>query len=177
MDKQLSELNGRFSNQVVDLLTLSSSLVPKNCFKAFDVEKIQSLVEKYYPCDFTEQEKISLVYQLEHYILDVCSHPELNKLSTMVELCRGLVATEKSIIYYLVYRLIRLILTLPISTATTERAFPAMKIIKTRLRNKMEDDFLRDNLIVFIEREIAESFSTDSIIEDFKNEKERRGLL
>ncbi|TVU44128.1 hypothetical protein EJB05_03561, partial [Eragrostis curvula] len=36
-------------------------------------------------------------------------------------------------------RLIRLVLTLRVSTATTERAFSAMKLVKTRKRNKMED--------------------------------------
>ena len=46
-------------------------------------------------------------------------------------------------------RLIRLVLTLPVSTATMERAFSAMKLLKTRLRNKMKDDFferLHDSL-------------------------------
>jgi len=62
-------------------------------------------------------------------------------------------------------RLIRLVLTLPVSTATTERAFSAMKLLKTRLQNKMEDDFLRDCMIVYIEREIAMKFTTDSIID------------
>ena len=73
-------------------------------------------------------------------------------------------------------RLIRLVLTLPVSTATTERAFSAMKLLKTRLRNKMEDNFLRDCMIVYIEREIAMKFTTDSIIDDLyakKNNKVR----
>ena len=70
--------------------------------------------------------------------------------------------------------MIRLVLTLPVSTATSERAFSAMKIVKTRLRNKMEDEFLADNLVVNIEREIAETFSSDSILKDFVSLKERR---
>jgi len=48
---------------------------------------------------------------------------------------------EKNI-YPLVDRLIRFILTLPVSTATTERAFSAMKIVKISLRNRIENDFL-----------------------------------
>ena len=65
-------------------------------------------------------------------------------------------------------------LTLPVSTATTERSFSAMRIVKTRLRNKMEDDFLTNSLIMYIEREIAEKLSIDSIIDDFRDLKERR---
>jgi len=52
-----------------------------------------------------------------------------------------------------------------------------MKIIKTRLRNKMEDDFLTDYMIVYIEREIAEKFTTCLIIEDFYSMKQRRAKL
>jgi hypothetical protein len=60
------------------------------------------------------------------------------------------------LIIFFLGRLIRLVLTLPVSTATTERAFSAMKLVKTRLRNKMEVGFLRDCLIIYIEKEIAE---------------------
>jgi hypothetical protein len=52
---------------------------------------------------------------------------------------------EKNI-YPLVDRLIRFILTLPVSTATTERAFSAMKIVKISLRNRIENDFLASYL-------------------------------
>ena len=49
-----------------------------------------------------------------------------------------------------------------------------MNIVKTKLRSKMEDDFLSDSLIVYIEKEIAEKLSTESIIDDFRDLKERR---
>jgi hypothetical protein len=104
----------------------------------------------------------------------VLNHPKLKNLSSTAELCRGLIETGKSEIYYLIDRLIRLILTLPVSTATTERAFSAMKIVKTRLRNKMEDEFLADNLVVYIEKEISESFNSDLILDDFVSLRARR---
>ena len=53
---------------------------------------------------------------------------------------------KKKNIYPLVDRLIRFILTLPVSTATTERAFSAMKIVKISLRNRIENDFLASYL-------------------------------
>jgi len=78
-----------------------------------------------------------------------------------------LIETEKSERYHLINRLIRLVLTLPVFTATTERAFSAMKVFKTRLRNKMDDEFLANSLAVYIEREIYESFNSDLILDDF----------
>lgn len=65
-------------------------------------------------------------------------------------------------------------LTLPVSTTTTERAFSAMNIVKTKLRNKIEDEFLTDSLMVYIEREVAATISIDSIIDRFRESKTRR---
>ncbi|KAK4549592.1 hypothetical protein RGQ29_032748 [Quercus rubra] len=80
----------------------------------------------------------------------------------------------KSNIYFLIDRLIRLGLTLPVSTATTEQAFSAMKLLKTRLRNRMEDEFLADNMIVYIEKEIAGNFTIEMIMDEFYSMKNRR---
>ena len=84
-----------------------------------------------------------------------------------------MVRTKKSEYYPLIYRVVKLVLTLPVSTATIERAFSAMNVIKTDLYNKMEDEFLSDAMI-FIERDIAATISTDSIIDDFEDLKRRR---
>ncbi|KAJ8762728.1 hypothetical protein K2173_012220 [Erythroxylum novogranatense] len=63
---------------------------------------------------------------------------------------------QKSKNFPLVYRVVTLVLTLPISTATTERSFSAMKIVKTRLHNKMEDEYLSDCLLVGTEEIVLE---------------------
>ena len=85
-----------------------------------------------------------------------------------------MVRTRKSEYYPLIYRVVKLVLTLPVSTATTKRAFSAMNVIRTDLRNKMEDEFLLDTMMLFIERDIATTISTDSIIDDFEDLKRRR---
>jgi len=38
------------------------------------------------------------------------------------------------------------------NSQTTKRAFSAMKIVKTRLCNRIEDDFLANYLIVYIKK-------------------------
>ena len=95
-------------------------------------------------------------------------------MSTIFELCRGLQISGKSKIYFLIDRLIRLVLTLLVSTATTKRVFSAMKLLKIRLRNKMEDDFLTDNMIVYIEKKIVRNFTIEMIMDEFYSMKNRR---
>jgi hypothetical protein len=42
-----------------------------------------------------------------------------------------------------------------------------MKFVKTRLRSKMGDAYLRDYLVVYIERELAAMISSDNIIKAY----------
>ena len=50
-----------------------------------------------------------------------------------------MVETNKDVIYPLVHLLVKLVLTLSISTATMERSFSGMKYIKNELHNQMGD--------------------------------------
>lgn len=63
LDKQLHEMAFRFNDEAIELLNLSSALIPKED-EVLNVDKIVLLVEKYYPADFTEQERLRLRYEL-----------------------------------------------------------------------------------------------------------------
>jgi hypothetical protein len=70
-------------------------------------------------------------------------------------------------LFHLFARLIRLVLTLPVSTRTTKRAFSTKKILKNQLRNKMEDGFFSDCMSLRIERDYINDIDSDIIINDF----------
>ena len=132
------------------------------------------MVDNFYPIDFTDDEKNDLKKELDLYKYDVVQHSGFKNLKNISELCQWMVRTRKSKYYLLIYRVVKLVLTLPISTATTKRTFSAMNVIKLDLRNKMEDEFFLDAMILFIERDIAATISTDSIIDDFEDLKRRQ---
>ncbi|KAL5807740.1 hypothetical protein ACOSQ3_028431 [Xanthoceras sorbifolium] len=152
-----SVLNSRFPEQTIELLTLSMALSPVDGFKSFNVDDICTLATKFYSQDFDKNDIEELRRQLGHYKFDVLCSPTFRNFASLSELCQCLSETKRSEHYTLVDKLIRLVLTLPVSTATTERAFSAMKLLKTPLRNKMEDDFLTDCMVIYIEREIADT--------------------
>ncbi|XP_073138703.1 uncharacterized protein [Henckelia pumila] len=170
----LMELNTRFNESSVELFSLSTTLDPKNSFDSFKSDDICKLATKFYPKYFTDQDIVALEYELVHYKLDVVQNL---KVSTLVELCQQLTESGRSKVYVMLTRLIHLVLTLPVSTATTERAFSAMKHVKTALRNKMEDDFLADCLTLYIERDLTKDIDVDSIIDEFYVLKSRRTQL
>ncbi|XP_050290373.1 uncharacterized protein LOC126728619 [Quercus robur] len=174
IDSQLQELNYRFNEDAMELLRLSSALEPREALKSFRISDLCLLVKNFYPQDFTDYDKQVLEKELYHFEHNVVQDPEFKKLKSLSELSQWLVRTGNSEHYKLVYRMVILVLTLPVSTATTERAFSAMKLVKTELRNKMEDDFLNDSLMLYIEKDIASTFSLDSIVDDFEDLKERQ---
>ena len=82
-----------------------------------------------------------------------------------------MVATQKHIVFSHVYLLIKLALTLPVATASVERAFSAMNNIKSRLRNRMRDEWINDALVTYIEKETFDTISDDAIMNCFQNMK------
>ncbi|XP_022862574.1 zinc finger MYM-type protein 1-like [Olea europaea var. sylvestris] len=90
-----------------------------------------------YPLDFSAIYGIVLSDQLETYIFDMRSNKEFEGLNGLGDLAEKLVLTKKDKVYPLVYRLLTLALILPVATATMERVFSAMSIVKNRLRNRV----------------------------------------
>lgn len=61
--------------------------------------------------------------------------------------------------------MVRLVLALPMSIATTNQAFLAMNVVKTNFSNKMENIFFTKSLMLYIEM-TSSTFSLDSGIDD-----------
>ena len=77
------------------------------------------------------------------------------------DLAQKMIETKKHVVYPLVYLLVTLALILPVTTSTVERAFSAMKIVKNRSRNRMGDQWMTNNLIVYIEKDIFDCIDND----------------
>jgi hypothetical protein len=73
-----------------------------------------------------------------------------------------------------VYRLVELALILPVATATVERTFSAMNIIKTRRRNKMGDEWMNNNMVCYIERDLFVDIKDENILKHFQGLRTRK---
>ncbi|XP_052206770.1 uncharacterized protein LOC127811097 [Diospyros lotus] len=176
IDFVLMELSTRFNDKSIELISLSVALDPKNSFELFNSDDICTLAKKFYLKDFSSQDTYALEYELNYYVHDVIADQRF-QVSTLVELCQELTNSGRLDTYIMITRLIRLVLTLLVSTATTEWAFSVMKLLKTTLRNKMEDDFLTDCMTLYIERELALTIDVDSVVDEFFVSKSRRAQV
>ncbi|CAD6262070.1 unnamed protein product [Miscanthus lutarioriparius] len=175
IDALLTEMNHRFSETSSELLVCMAAFNPRDSSN-FDVKKLVRLAE-IYADDFDIGELAVLPNHLTQFVnrarrtLDFLGCTELGKVAEIM------VKTKMHISYKLVYRLIELILILPVATASVERIFSALNIIKTDLRNKMGDEWLNDLMICYTEKEIFRKIDNEKIKKRFQEMKKRRMLL
>lgn len=176
VDKICAEMNHRFGEATTELLTCFSCLDPKNSFSKFDVNKLARLAE-IYDGDFCDHDRAIVKEQLQTYILHVRRHAAFASCTNIASLATKMIETEKHLVFPLVYKFIELALLVPVSTATVERSFSAMKIIKSKLRNKIADDWFNNLMVCYIERELFKSLDEATILRRFQNIKTRKMQL
>ena len=168
IDWLVQELDSRFNETSSELLVCSATFNPRDSFADFDVDNLMRLA-KLYPDDFSFDDLRELRHQLCLYIADVREDGRFSNLNTIGELSQKMVQSKKHHRYTFVYRLLKLVLVLPIATATVERCFHAMKIVKTCLANRMGDEHLSNRLICYVEKEILKKVTNEAVVRRFMN--------
>ena len=98
-------------------------------------------------------------------------------LRSLAELSMMLVKERKVSRYDIVYKLLKLVLLLPVATASVERIFSIMNFVKNKLRSKIGQKFLNGCLVTFIEREFFLQAKDEDIIKYFQDMKDRKVIL
>jgi hypothetical protein len=130
-----------------------------------------------YSVDFSSHFCCLLVDELNICIDVMKRSPEFIACDSMSGLALKLVQKRQHLTFPLVYRLIALALTLPVATTSVERVFSAMNIIKSDLQNRIEDDWLNDLMICYVEKEIFTKINDKKIMLCFHSYSNCRGHL
>ena len=149
---------------------------PLHLFAAFDQEKLVKLATKFYASDFTSDELARLPWQLNMYVANVRRDERFQNLKNLCEISIMLVETKKHEQYHIVYKLLMLVLILPVATTSVERIFYSMSYAKNKLRNKMGDEYLNNCLVTFVEREFFNQVKDEDVIKLFQK-GDRRVIL
>ncbi|XP_057786232.1 uncharacterized protein LOC131003703 [Salvia miltiorrhiza] len=132
VDLIIQEMNNRFSEASTDLLRCMACLDPINFFSQFDINQLMHFTT-WYPEDFSIGDCLCLQQQLRNFIAFVRHHPRFSTITDLGSFAQEMVQSGNHLIFQLVYRMIELTLVLPVATASVERAFSAMKIVKSDL--------------------------------------------
>ena len=103
-------------------------------------------------------------------------HDEFRVCYDLASLAKKMFELERNIMFPRVYRIIELGLLLPVVTASVERAFSVMKIIKIELHNKMADAWLNDLMVCYIERGLFKGLDLAEIKKEFQKKNRRMPL-
>jgi len=174
IDQISQELDYRFDEINMELLSYMSAFNPSNSFASFDAQKLLRLAE-FYPNDIKGHDLMKLEWQLNNYIDDVRQNDSFKGLVNLVDLSVKLIQTNRHTLYDMVYLLLKMVLLLSVATTSVERVFSAMASVKIKKkRNKLGGALLDDCLVTFIERDIFFEVAENDIIETFMSIRNRR---
>ena len=95
----------------------------------------------------------------------------VSKMKSQVDFSTSLNVTDPDL-YPSIYRIICILLTMPVSSATSERSFSAMQCVKSYLRSTMGDERLSNLSLLHVHRHL--NVDVDTAINDFISRKSRR---
>jgi hypothetical protein len=107
---------------------------------------------KLYPQDFDSKESRDVDKDLCLYIFYVRTHDSFSNIATLVELSKYGGDKETYYVSYMFYWSLKQVIVLHVSTATVERCFTTMKLVKTFLCSCLNDDNLSDDVICYVEK-------------------------
>lgn len=164
LDHFISELKSRFLNHQ-EVLGSFMCLIPTE----------ESIITK------VEEEQIKMLvsfYQEDLECSDVAAVGELHLWYKTI--CESKIISKNALDYYIacnevvfptISTLLKILVTLPVSTSTSERSFSTLRRIKTYLRNTIGQERLNGIAMLNIHREL--SISPDEVIEEISKSPRR----
>jgi len=161
-----------FSNIVQKFEVLN----PKKMSKENIDENIISIqnLSKFYNVDVDEVD-----IEVEYRSFCLVYHQVHNEIEPLKlnEVLKFMISRDMVSSYPNLYTLYKIFYTLPVSSATAERSFSRLKLLKTYLRSTMTEDRLSNLAILSIESNLAQTINFNKVISTFASMKKRRKLL
>ena len=108
-------------------------------------------------------------------IENICRVP--NNANNCMEFLNYLITSGLVECFPNIYIALRIILTVPVTVASGERSFSALKLIKSYLRSRMGPSRLNGLAIMTIEHELARTINFEDLIDTFAKAKARKKLF
>ena len=164
-------LADRFEQPGYRMYSNLEQMVLKGC-KREDYDDEFTFVSEHYSCDL---DTANLRIQLQTLATNFPSHQDIS-LGNVVKYFQNLTNRRKSL-YSEVIKLVKLILVMPASNATSERSFSALRRLKTYLRTTMSQCRLNNLMVLHVHRDIVDKMSLLQIGNEFISASDHRKSL
>ena len=167
-DLIISQCKNRFEDLVhVDLSDLVDCSKFKQNFEIFPEQQLKTVVECYSQLNENKlKTELTVIY----------SRPDLRDFVGVLPLLNFILDNQIDDTFEELTKLLRIIVTSPMSSAEAERCFSTLKRIKSFLRNTMTEKRLNALAMLSIEKEMIKNIENfnSKVIEKFVNMKDRR---
>ena len=179
LDKLLSELDKRFSDQACDLLPVAAAFYPQH-LSPTNVRKVENLA-KFYKLDekLVGQQYLlfsqSIIYK--KWKLDYENYQKNSTKTCWMCLPTLLKLFGQNNFHHLftdLFRMIVILATFPVTVVSCERTHSKVELINNYLRVIMSSERLEDLVEISCERDISDSITLDRMVEAVKLPGERR---
>lgn len=160
LDRIISELKSRFSKDSLEIMEGVQSLNPRSD-SFLNFEKLLPMA-KFYSCNI---ENLEIELKQAMLTLHRKKSSDAIKVDTILEFTNFL--EPYSIPFLELYRLCKIACVLPVSSASCERSFSALKLIKSFLRTTMTEERLTDLATLSIEARLASQINMELVVSRF----------
>ena len=170
IDRLVNEMTRRFSTEAGAVLMGTSALNPENA-TFLEKESLEPMAQLY---GIKKDDLLAEVHQMRRLLERKKEQGET--LSSTLEFLSMLKPYKDS--FEDIYKLLRIAVTLPVTSASCERSFSCMRRVKTYLRNRMANPRLSNLACLSIHAERTKALDVQKIIDSFAlNHSNRRIVL
>lgn len=170
LDRINSELQRRFSNATCDILRGIQCLNPNN-ENFLSMNNLKSFAEKF---NINCEDLYHELHQAKRLIQRKIEEGKCAPTSVLNFTCE--IEPYKDAFHEL-YRLCKIAVTIPVTSASSERSFSALNRIKSYLRNAMTDERLSNLGIINIERKRSKELDLEEFVDIFANNHNNRRII
>ncbi|XP_066265791.1 zinc finger MYM-type protein 1-like [Branchiostoma lanceolatum] len=100
--------------------------------------------------------------------------PEVKKVTSIRTICSAMSTDAHRVTFSQTHKLLRLYLTVPITSATSERAFSSLKRLLTYLRSTMTEQRLNNCMLPHVHKDIVDDMDLNAIATEFVSLNQER---
>ena len=162
LDRCTVEFDRRFSNNIELFQSLSAFDSLSKHF--LDEEKLAQFA-KHYSVHIDTVLLISQIHSAKGFL-------EQKKQEDIIDVYTALKSLP--VAFSELLTILKILLTIPVTTASNERFFSVLKHVKNYLRTKTGDDRLSSLLLMATEKNMVKSFDLEELVDDFAHMRHRR---
>lgn len=167
LDNIISELDRRFSNENCNIMRGIQALSPESDGFLL-LSKVKPFAETF------NANMDDLVHEL-HQAKRLIERKMDDRPSSLLEFTCAIEPYKEA--FHELYRLCKIAVTIPVTSASSERSFSALNLIKTYLRNSMGERRLSNLGIIHIERKRSNDLDLEEFIDIFANNHNNRKIV